>query len=484
MFVRVRALFVALAMLAGAAQAQPQQTLPPAVTRALAAAHVPTSAVAMMVAPLPAAGDAAAPAPLLAWRATEPMNPASVMKLVTTAAGLDALGPGYFWRTRIEADGRIEDGTLHGNLLVRGSGDPKLVIERLTELVAAIQEKGVRRITGDILLDRSIFNLDEHDAAAFDRDPLRPYNVGPDGLLMNFTTLVLTFAPDGNGGVRVSSEPPLAGVYVPASVPAAAGACGDWATRLGAGFAEGAQEVRFAGRYPVSCGTKTLTLAYADQGNFAPRMMEGVWRASGAQLGGRERWLQPYEPLLNLTPLVTGYSLPLREIVADINKFSNNVMAQQLFLTLSAQDGKRGSFAASRQWIASWWQQRLGAHAAPVVENGSGLSRTARVSAASLAALLAHAAGSSYAQDFEQSLSIAGVDGTAKRMGKRSPGSVALGRVSMKTGTLRDVAAVAGYAYGMSGRKYAVIGLINHPNAGSARAALDRLLEWAVMDGK
>lgn len=493
MFVRVcalrRALCLVLGMLAGAALAQQSpataNALPPSVTRALAAAQVPTSAVAMMVMPLPAAGDAAAPAPLLAWRAEEPMNPASVMKLVTTYAGLDALGPAYFWRTRIEASGRIEDGTLHGNLLVRGSGDPKLVIERLTDLIAAIQEKGVRSITGDILLDHSIFDLPEHDAAAFDRDPLRAYNVGPDGLLMNFTTLVLSFEPDGNGGVRVGSEPPLAGVYVPATVPAGKGACGDWATRLGASFADGAQEVRFAGRYPTSCGARTLTLAYADQGNFAPRMFEGVWRASGAQLGGRARWLQPYELLPPPTPLVTGYSLPLREIIADINKFSNNVMAQQLFLTLSAQDGKKGSFTASRQWIAGWWQQRFGAQvAAPQIDNGAGLSRTARVSAASLAALLTHAAGSAHAQDFEQSLSIAGVDGTAKRMGKRSPGSVALGRVTMKTGTLRDVAAVAGYAYGMSGRKYAVIGLVNHPNAGASRPALDRLLEWAVMDGQ
>ncbi|MBR6976611.1 MAG: D-alanyl-D-alanine carboxypeptidase, partial [Ottowia sp.] len=185
----LRTLLMALGVLAGAALAQqPAATanaLPPEVVQALAAARVPTSAVAMMVVPLPEAEQTTAPAPLLAWRAEEPMNPASVMKLVTTYAGLDALGPSYFWRTRIEACGRIEDGTLHGDLLVRGSGDPKLVIERLTDLIAAIQEKGVRRITGDILLDRSIFDLAEHDAAAFDSDPLRPYNVGPDGLLMN-----------------------------------------------------------------------------------------------------------------------------------------------------------------------------------------------------------------------------------------------------------------------------------------------------------
>ncbi|MDO5624496.1 MAG: D-alanyl-D-alanine carboxypeptidase/D-alanyl-D-alanine-endopeptidase [Pseudomonadota bacterium] len=503
-----RALVAALLMACASgvqAQATAAVELPADVTAALSRAKVPASAVAMVVAPLPPppgtvsrapepvnpageanpAPDAAAaaaqalPAPRLAWRADTPMNPASVMKLVTTYAGLDLLGPAHFWRTRIYIQGYVQGGTLHGNLLIRGSGDPKLVLERLHELMLAIQEKGIRRVNGDILLDNSVFRLPAHDAAAFDADPLRPYNAGPDGLLVNFKALVFKFTPDAAGQrVHVQSEPPIAGVDIPAEVPAAAGACGDWRARLDADFTDPAR-VSFAGRYPLSCGEQNWAVAYVDPPGFAPRVIEAMWLAAGGGLSGQVKWLD--KPATG-QPWVTGLSLPLKDIIADINKYSNNVMAQQLFLTLSSAGDGRGSFAESRNTVARWWRQRFGMRAAPVVENGSGLSRTERATAASLAALLQHAAGSANAAAFEQSLSIAGVDGTARRMRARNPGSDAIGNATLKTGTLRDVAAVAGYAYGRSGQKYAVVGIINHPNAATARPALDRLVEWAVQD--
>ena len=117
-----------------------------------------------------------------------------------------------------------------------------------------------------------------------------------------------------------------------------------------------------------------------------------------------------------------------------------------------------------------------------MVENGSGLSRNERVTAASLTALLQQAGTGPAAAAYEQSLSIAGIDGTARRMRARNPNSDAIGNATLKTGTLRDVTAIAGYAYGRSGVKYAVVGIINHPNAAAARPALDRLVEWAVRD--
>ena len=234
--------------LAGSAWAQ--RELPPEIAQALAQAKVPATSVAMVVAPLapppgtvsrvpepvnpageqnpaPDAAAQAAPPPRLSWQADVVMNPASVMKLVTTYAGLDLLGPGHFWKTRVYTQGFIRDGVLHGKLLIKGSGDPKLVLERLQELMRAIQDKGVRQIDGDILLDNSVFRLPPHDAAAFDDDPLRPYNAGPDGLLLNFKSLIFKFIPDpATRRVRVESEPPIAGVEIPAEVPAATGACG------------------------------------------------------------------------------------------------------------------------------------------------------------------------------------------------------------------------------------------------------------------
>jgi len=465
------------------------QALPPEVAQALARAGIPEASVAMVVAPLPpppgAVGRAAAhiggernPA-RLSWQADAPMNPASVMKLVTTYAALDLLGPGHFWKTRVFTQGYVARGVLHGDLLIKGSGDPKLVRERLADLIAAIRDKGVRAIDGDILLDNSVFRLPPHDAAAFDDDPLRPYNVGPDGLLVNFKALVFRFVPDAaRRRVRVESEPPIAGVEIPAEVDAATGACGDWRARLAADFSDPGR-VTFGGRYALGCGEQQWAVAYVDPASHAPRVIEAMWRGAGGFLTGQVKWLD--RPATG-QPLVTGYSLPLADIVADINKLSNNVMAQQLFLTLSSSGDGRGSFAESGNALRRWWRQRFGLRATPVVDNGSGLSRDGRATAASLAALLQQAAEDPHAAVFEQSLPIAGVDGTARRLAARSPESEAIGNARLKTGTLRDVAAVAGYAWGRSGQKYAVVGLVNHPNAGAARPALDRLIEWAVRD--
>ncbi|MDR0479755.1 MAG: D-alanyl-D-alanine carboxypeptidase/D-alanyl-D-alanine-endopeptidase [Burkholderiaceae bacterium] len=469
--------------------------LPPEVARALARAGVPAAHVAMVVVPIVppgAVGSAltAQAAPRLIWRADAPMNPASVMKLVTTYAGLNLLGPDYLWQTRVYTQGEVTGGVLRGNLVIEGGGDPKLVVERLTALMQAIQAQGVRAVHGDILLSNRVFDLPPHDPAAFDGDPLEPYNVGPDGLLVNFGALVFKFFPDpATGRVRVETEPPIAGVQIPAEVPGAPGACGNWREQLALDFRDAAQ-VRFAGAYPLTCGDQQWPVAYPEAAQFAPRVIDAVWRASGGALTGQVRWLNGPLPA-HIKPLFTGDSLPLTDIIADINKFSNDVMAQQLFLTLSvAGNGGgrytglgRGSFVRSRARVARWWRDRFGLRAAPTLENGAGLSRVERISAASLIALLRQAANDpAVSGPFIQSLSVAGVDGTMARLAVRHPGSVAIGRAELKTGTLRDVAAVAGYAQGRSGRTYAVVGLVNDPNAPAARTALDRLVEWAIKD--
>lgn len=487
-------------LVALAFRATAQDALPPEVNDALIRAGVPASSVSMVVTPLPPAPGAVAheparvlatgernptPAPKaptlprLAWQADAPMNPASVMKLVTTYAGLDLLGPSHFWKTRVFTQGYIQNGVLNGNLVIQGSGDPKLVRERLQDLMQAIQDKGIRSVNGDILLDNSVFSLPAHNPSAFDDDPLRPYNAGPDGLLVNFKALVFNFIPDpARRRVRIESEPPIAGVDIPSEVRAVQGACGDWRAGLNARF-DDPKRISFEGRYPLSCGERSWSIAYVDPSSYAPRVIEAMWRASGGKLAGQVKMLD--RPGTG-QPFITGLSLPLTDIISDINKFSNNVMAQQLFLTLSANGNGRGSFPESRNILKHWWRERFGMRATPVIENGSGLSRTERITAASLTALLQRAATGPESQAFEQSLSLAGVDGTTRSLALRNPASEAIGNARLKTGTLKDVTAIAGYATGQSGRRYSVVGLINHPNAPAARPALDQLLEWTVRD--
>ena len=446
--------------------------LPPAALQALRQANVPPSAISVQVTPLGSA------TPRLAHRAQVAVNPASVMKLITTYAGLSLLGPDFTWRNRVYADGPIKDGVLQGSLIVRGSGDPKLVIERLQDLMAQLNALGLRDVRGDIVLDRSVFEITPR-TEAFDDEPLRPYNVSPDGLLLNFKALIYTFTPDASTGqVAVRVEPPLADFDAPRSVPMGNGPCQDWRSQLRADFSQ-AHQVRFAGSYPASCGERPWPVAYPSPEVYGSKLIQAAWLANGNWLGGQVRYgnLSAKARLLLEAP-----SLPLGEVIADINKFSNNVMAQQLFLTMSSDMGAPGRFEASRLRVLQWWRQQFPAQDEPVLDNGSGLSRTERSSAQALTALLQAASNSPYALAFQNSLSVAGVDGTSARLRDRNPNSPVIGQAWLKTGSLRDVASVAGYVQGQSGQRYAVVAIINHPNANQARPALDQLLEWTVRD--
>ena len=260
--------------------------------------------------------------------------------------------------------------------------------------------------------------------------------------------------------------------------PLAAGPCGDWRAALRADFSS-PDRVRFTGRYPGACGERLWPVAYVEPRAYAARVVQAMWGAAGGTLAGKVRE-GPTPAGARLW--VSAESLPMGDIIADINKFSNNVMAQQLFLTLSSKTQGSGTFEGSRQQLQRWWRERFGEQAAPVLDNGSGLSRQERTSAASLTALLRRAASGPLSAPFANSLGVAGVDGTVARMRERNGGSEALGRAWLKTGSLRDVAAVAGYVNGRSGQRYSLVALINHDNANAARPALDQLVEWVVRD--
>lgn len=466
------------------------QHIPEPVRLALKKAGIPPDAVALVAAPV--ALDAVARVRVGADR---PVNPASVMKLVTTYAALDALGPGFTWRTQFLFDGQVSDGLLRGNLHVRGGGDPKFVVERIAVALQAVRDAGISVVHGDMVLDQSAFQLPHIDPAAFDGERLRPYNVAPEALLVNFKSVILKMVPDPQAGVaRVAFEPPLAGLTVDAAVPLAPGACADWRSTLQARFDQ-PDAIRFTGHYPTACGAREWPVAYANPDAYAERALEGLWRAGGGLLTGRVRTgSAPATARL----VHDAQSLPLVDIVADINQFSNNVMAQQLFLTLgrlpvdasvavvagaaAGTPSDVATFERSRAWVGRWWQTRFGAVVPqPYLENGSGLSREERITADALLALLRDAAAHPLAgQVFRQSLPVAGVSGTASRMGERGILKAALGNARIKTGSLRDVAAVAGYVQTQAGTPWAVVGIINHTHASQGRPALDALLEWVA----
>ncbi len=409
---------------------------------------------------------------LLRWRADEAVNPASLMKLLTTYAALDALGPTWAWATPVWLRGPVSPkGVLQGDLVIKGSGDPKLSTERVWSLLRRVQHFGVREIQGDIVLDRTAFNLPSSDPAAFDGEPLRPYNVSADALLLNFKAVSIQFTPDPSAGVaHISLDPALAGVQFPSRVPLGKGACEDWRAALRADFSQ-PERISVAGQFPQACGERSWPVALPEPDRFAERMLTAAWQGLGGQLGGSVRdGRAPESP-----PSFELQSAPLAEVVRDINKFSNNVMAQQLFLTLAQSQVGAGSPDRAQAFLAQWAREKFGSSAnSLVVANGSGLSRENRLSAQMLADLLQSAWASPVMAELMSSLPISGLDGTLKRF------SAAPGRAHLKTGSLKDVSGVAGYVLGNNGKRYVVVAIINHPNANAARLALELSARWAA----
>ncbi|MEO8056751.1 MAG: D-alanyl-D-alanine carboxypeptidase/D-alanyl-D-alanine-endopeptidase [Burkholderiales bacterium] len=409
----------------------------------------------------------------LAWQAEQAVNPASLMKLLTTFAAFEMLGPAWSWNTPVWLQGPVNDGVLEGNLVIKGSGDPKLVLERLWLLLRRVQQAGVSEIRGDIVLDRSGFNVPDQHPADFDGEPLRPYNVRPDALLLNYKTLAFTITPDPARGVAtIAVDLPLAGVRVDPAVPLTAGPCDDWRGALKPDFSDPTR-ARFTGALPAACGEKTWALAYADPKSYNERALLGLWSAMGGKLSGRVR--DGVAPTTR--PSFELASPTLAEVVRDINKFSNNLMAQQLFLTLALVQRGSGSPELARELMRQWAGERFGsAGASLVIDNGSGLSRDSRASAQLLARLLQAAWVSPVMPELMSSLPVSGIDGTLRRS------RATLGRAHLKTGSLRDVNGVAGYVLSSSGRRYVVVAIVNHANAGGARPALDALVQWAAND--
>ena len=459
---------VASVALAGAGSVL-AQSVPAPVEAALARAQIARDALSLYVAPVEGRQPAR-----LTWQATQAMNPASVMKLVTTYAALEQLGPAYVWRTPVYLDGVVDNGAFRGMVYIKGAGDPKLVSERLWLMLGRLQGMGVKVIVGDIVVDRSAFQVQGHDAAAFDGEPFKPYNAGPDALLVNYKTQVLGFIPDVAAGVaRIHYELPMGQLQAPLSVPLAppGAACGDWRTQLQADWSD-PQRIQLQGRYPASCGDKNWAVALPDPNSFALKAVEGMWRSMGGQLTGSVR--DGVVPA-GLKPAWENQSPALAEVVRDINKYSNNVMTQQVLLTMGKERMGVGSLEAGRTALAQWWQLRWPAAEMPLVDNGAGLSRNARISAQALGRMLQAAWSSSVMPEFVASMPISGMDGTLRR-------SKASANAHLKTGSLRDTNALAGYVHGNSGQRYVLVALINHPNAGAARPVMDALVDWVAQD--
>lgn len=466
-------LFGMLLAAAGLVSAQQQATsLPAPVLKKLNDNRVPPQSFSVF------AQRVGAARPALDFRADEPRNPASVMKLVTTLAGLERLGPNYLWRTDFLADAPIENGKLAGSLYLRGNGDPSLLTEDLWQALRRLRTRGLRLIEGDLVIDQRAFERIPGTPGDFDGQRFRAYNAEPRAVLLHYDAIQFSFLPDPDGKrIIISPNPPSDRLTIVNRLKAVAGRCRGKHRRIQMNVLEGSPDPRieFKGSYPYSCGEHVLLRSIEPDEHHVLGVFTALWRDLGGEIRGTARLGRVPKGAKRITRLASD---PLVIAMRGMNKYSNNVMTRQLFYTLGAEVlGRPGTARKSREVIADWLQSKQIDTAGFFVDNGSGLSRDARATARQIGEMLLDVYSTPAMPPFIASLPLSATDGTMRRRFRKSP---LAGQVYMKTGLIRHVRAGAGYLWSKSGHVYVVAMLHNHTDVHIqvGTQVQDALLTW------
>lgn len=476
-----------LGLMLGRAVPAAPDTLPPALAASAAQKKIDPQAIHVAVYPLEAVrrdengSNIDRIAPVLAYNADVDTAPASTVKLVTTLAALETLGSNYRWVTRFLADARPDKRGRINTLYVRGGGDPTFVIEDFALALDRLSALGIKHIRGNVVVDRTRFNVPDTHPGAFDGRASRPYNKLPDAAVINYGNVSFDFVPEpGTRRARVVMTPHLAGVTVPSFITLGKGRCGDWKSKIGYRFvkrANGKRQVRFTGQLPLACGAKTFNVISMGADEYFERVFRAYWVKDGRTWKGHAVSGTVPE---SAEPVSVHASAPLNDVTRLVNKWSNNLIARHIFLSLGAAQVKaereqqlkqaaldgvevpetlpalRGATPEDARQRLSQWLTSLGLNPADFyVDNGSGLSRKTRVKARAMAQMLALGWQGPYMSEYLSSLPITGVDGTMYRR------KVATGYGRIKTGYLGDVRAVGGYVRAKNGRHYAVFATVN-----------------------
>ncbi|AQR67057.1 D-alanyl-D-alanine carboxypeptidase/D-alanyl-D-alanine-endopeptidase [Janthinobacterium sp. LM6] len=484
------------ALLAGLGLSTAHAQLPESVSLLLRSANIPEDAMGAIV----LRGNTT----VLSHGAERSMQPASTMKLVTTAVGLEQLGPIFRGRTELRTSADVINGVLKGDLILRGGADTDFNADVLAHMLQTLRNQGIVKIKGDLILDRQLFQPARPDigAAPFDESAEFRYNVIPDALLLN-TNLIDINISATERQLSFQMQPPLENVSITSDMKLVKGSCARWED----GWrppeyrrdASGKLQVILHGTFPQNC-SKATSINVLDRNDYADRLFRATWKRLGGTITGTVReapftGLPPTAEPVGTRMLADHVARALPEVLRDINKTSDNTLARTLFLSLGSlqSDGWLGSrpvamaapedtASRARQVIQEWFQRHHIDTQGMLVDNGSGLSRTGRIAPAQMAGVLQAMQQSPWAPEFQSSLPIVALDGT---MRKRLLNSPAAARARIKTGTLKNVVAIAGYVPDANNQQCVVVAMINSDlvGNGNGRAAVDALIEWVARSG-
>lgn len=484
------------ALLAGLGLSTAHAQLPESVSLLLRSANIPEDAMGAVV----LRGSTT----VLSHGAERSMQPASTMKLVTTAVGLEQLGPIFRGRTELRTSADVINGVLKGDLILRGGADTDFNADVLAHMLQTLRNQGIVKIKGDLILDRQLFQPARPDIGTppFDESAEFRYNVIPDALLLN-TNLIDINISATDRQLSLQMQPPLDNVSITSDMKLIKGNCARWED----GWrppeyrrdASGKLQVILHGTFPQNC-SKATSINVLDRNDYADRLFRATWKRLGGTITGAVReapftGLPPTAEPVGTRMLADHVARALPEVLRDINKTSDNTLARTLFLSLGSlqSDGWLGSrpvaMAApedtanrARLVIQEWFQRHHIDTQGMLIDNGSGLSRTGRIAPAQMAGMLQAMQQSPWAPEFQSSLPIVALDGT---MRKRLLNSPAAARARIKTGTLKNVVAIAGYVPDANNQLCVVVAMINSDlvGNGNGRAAVDALIEWVARSG-
>ncbi|MDP1596252.1 MAG: D-alanyl-D-alanine carboxypeptidase/D-alanyl-D-alanine-endopeptidase [Methylotenera sp.] len=462
----MRRLLVFLSLMLAGAFAHAE--LPVSVVDALKKAGIPEQSVAVYVQAVASDG------PLLHYNADKSLNPASVMKLVTTNAALELLTPTYRWKTEVYKNGSVTNGVLDGDLIIKGYGDPSFKAQEFWRLLMRLQQAGIKQIKGDLIIDKSVFEKNAGDINTFDDETWRAYNAPPSAFLVNGRSTSFKFTAD-EAAVKIAQEFELPELQIINNMTLKQGACSAWRNdmRYAVNAFDNRATVIFSGSYTPDCGEKYLELSVFDDEKYAFYSFKKLWRELGGKFNGALK--------IQATPstaikVIEQVSDPLGYVVRDINKWSNNLMARQLLLTIAVENsGAPATEVKGSEAIKTWLASKGLRFDELVIENGSGLSRLERISAEHLGQMLVSAYNGAVMPEFVASMPILSKDGTV--IG-RLKDSLSNGQAHLKTGSLNGVNAVAGYVLDANGHRHVLVMMVNHVKATASKNAQDALIEW------
>jgi len=401
--------------------------------------------------------------------------PASVMKILTTYSALFELGTDFRWPTKFYYTGRFGKGIIHGDIAVEAFGDPTLSTADLHRIAKRLRRLGVRKITGDMVLDRSFFAGSDKVSSGFDRNRYSEYNAMPDALMLNDHLSKIIVGPR-NGRITVSKAIPgdaynLINQMQPTSAPCRGKNSWPYVTVKSSGDKPA---VIFSGTISTHCPRRAVYKLLTHSYESFYHAFASALKHAGISFDGKM--------ILSRVPrsakaLLIHRSRPLLQIVAKTNKKSNNLYARHIFLLLGAQrEGAPATEAKGARAVKEILSERGIWDEHIRINNGCGLSRSSKITANALVTVLEDAY-KKYGKRWLNALSVAGKDGTIKR---RFRHSIAKGRAWMKTGTLNNAKNIAGYVRGRSGTMYVMAVLYNGRERWKGSSLQNQIIEWIV----